>query len=96
MRWLLPLTAKLNMDAVHKAHQLGELMTDEQIREAGQLSGHPTEAETAVVTLQKCRSVHSADRPRRRSSPPTRVRTASFAPTAASAAQPGLAATDDR
>ena len=30
MRWLLPLTAKLNIDAVHKAHQLGELMTDEQ------------------------------------------------------------------
>lgn len=55
MRWLLPLTAKLNMDAVHKAHQLGELMTDEQIREAGQLSGHAVEAETTVATLQKVR-----------------------------------------
>ena len=56
MRWLLPLTAKLNMDAVHKAHQLGERMTNEQIREAGRLSGHPVEAETTVATLEKKRS----------------------------------------
>jgi TPR repeat protein len=53
MRWLLPLTAKLNMDAVHKAHQLGELMTDEQIREAGRLSGRSVEAETTVATRGK-------------------------------------------
>lgn len=56
MRWPLPLTGKLNIDAVHKAHQLGELMTDEQIREAGQLSGHPVEAETTVATLEKARN----------------------------------------
>lgn len=53
MRWLLPLTAKLNMDAVHKAHQLGERMTNEQIREAGRLSGHVLAAETTVATLKK-------------------------------------------
>jgi hypothetical protein len=50
VRWLLPLTAKLNTDAVHKAHLLGELMTDEQIREAGRLSGHPVEAEITLAT----------------------------------------------
>jgi len=55
MRWLLPLTAKLDIDAVHKAHQLGERMTDEQIREAGRLSGHPVEAESTVAALAKAR-----------------------------------------
>ncbi|MBR7834183.1 sel1 repeat family protein [Actinospica durhamensis] len=55
LRWLLPLTAKPNMDAVHAIHQLGELMTDEQIREAGRLSGHPVEAETTVATLTRNR-----------------------------------------
>jgi hypothetical protein len=55
MRWLLPLTAKLNTDAVHKAHQLGDLMTDAQIREAGRLSGQPVEAETTVAMLEEIR-----------------------------------------
>ena len=56
MRWLLPLTAKPNIDAVHKTHQLGERMTDEQIREAGRLSGNPVEAETTVASLEKKRN----------------------------------------
>jgi hypothetical protein len=56
MRRLLPLTGKLNIDAVHKAHQFGKLMTDEQIHEAGRLSGHPVEAETTVATLEKARN----------------------------------------
>ena len=55
MRWLLPLAAKLIGDAVHKAHRLGERMTDDEIREAGRLSGHPGEAETTIATRGKAR-----------------------------------------
>ncbi|WP_327248920.1 tetratricopeptide repeat protein [Streptomyces sp. NBC_01320] len=53
MRWLLGLTAKLNVDAVHQAHELGKRMTDESILEAGRLAGQPAEAELMIATLAK-------------------------------------------
>jgi TPR repeat protein len=55
MRWLLALTAKLNVDAVHRAHQIGTLMTNEAILEAGRLANQLTEAEIMVATLAKAR-----------------------------------------
>lgn len=51
MRWLFTLTAKLNLDAVHKAHQLGRAMTADEIREGARLAGHPQEAEILIATL---------------------------------------------
>ena len=56
MRWLLTLAAKLNLDAVHKAHTIGARMTDDQIREAGRLANLPDQAEIMVATVHGARS----------------------------------------
>ncbi|WP_030944301.1 hypothetical protein [Streptomyces sp. NRRL S-646] len=55
MRWLLVLTAQLNVGAVHRAHQVGARMTDEAILEAGRLADQPTEAQIMVSTLARVR-----------------------------------------
>ncbi|MFI9832930.1 tetratricopeptide repeat protein [Streptomyces sp. NPDC051913] len=55
MRWLLVLTTQLNVDAVHRAHQVGERMTDEAILEAGRLADQPVEAQIMVSTLARAR-----------------------------------------
>ncbi|MEY9877901.1 TPR repeat protein [Streptacidiphilus sp. MAP12-33] len=55
MRWLLVLTAHLNVDAVHRAHQVGARMTDEAILEAGRLANQPTEAQILVSALARAR-----------------------------------------
>jgi TPR repeat protein len=53
MRWLLVLCAKPNVDAVHKAHQLGLKMTTDEILEAGRLAEHVQEADILIATLDK-------------------------------------------
>jgi TPR repeat protein len=55
MRWLPALTAKLNLDAVHKAHTIGSRMTDDQIRAAGGLANLPDQAEIMVATVRSAR-----------------------------------------
>lgn len=55
LRWLLTLTANMNLDAVHKAHQLGEAMSTEEIIEAGRLAEHPQEAQILISTLETSR-----------------------------------------
>ncbi|WP_405477405.1 tetratricopeptide repeat protein [Streptomyces canus] len=55
MRWLLVLTAQSNVDAVHRAHQVGPRMTNEAILEAGRLADQPTEAHIMVTTLARAR-----------------------------------------
>jgi uncharacterized protein len=55
MRWLFVLTAQLNVDAVHRARQVGAQMTDEAILEAGRLADQPTEAQIMVSALTRAR-----------------------------------------
>lgn len=55
MRWLLVLSARLKVDAVHRAHQIGARMTDEAILEAGRLANQPTEAQIMLSTLARAR-----------------------------------------
>lgn len=55
MRWLLVLTAQLNVDAVHRAHRLGARMADEAILEAGRLADQPIEAQSMVSAVAKAR-----------------------------------------
>ncbi|MFF4403332.1 tetratricopeptide repeat protein [Streptomyces sp. NPDC001404] len=48
VRWFLTMLDSGNGDGVHDAIQLARTMTDEQIREAGRLSGHETDAELLI------------------------------------------------
>jgi TPR repeat protein len=48
VRWLLAPLDRGNGDGIHEAIELASSMTIEQIREAGQLSGHSDEAELLI------------------------------------------------
>ncbi|MEU8662781.1 tetratricopeptide repeat protein [Actinoplanes philippinensis] len=49
LRWYLTLLGTGNGDALHEAHQIVALMSDDEIREAGRLSGRLTDAEVFLA-----------------------------------------------
>lgn len=51
MRWYLSLHGSGNLVSIQEAFDLGTTMAPEEIREAGDLAGHPQEAERLILTI---------------------------------------------